>query len=435
MNNPFLARFDGEPALVNADMQNRFTASLNAVMNHELASQAQVSAYASSDEFWTEMGSYSKMLRPYSVNNGILQIPVKGALLKDFPYQFFDYATGYEYIKMAFDRGLADADVKGIALIFDTPGGMVAGNFDLVDHIHSKRGIKPIAGFAQEHAYSAGYSLISAVDPGRVNVSRTGGVGSIGVVTSHVDVSAQMDQRGIKVTFIHAGKHKVEGNPYEALSDDTKARIQSRIDGLYGIFVSTVARNRGMDEKAIRATEALTFSAEEAVSNGLADNIGSLEDAIVAFATSLSKTEDENMSFTQEQLDAAVATATASAKEEGKNEGMNEGVAQERARVSAIVTSEAGAARPKAAMKMALNDKFAALDADAIVELLADLPEEKAEAPAAESPKGKDGAATDFATAMDNADHPNAGAPSEKPLDKSSARANAALGSIGVNYQ
>lgn len=434
MNNPFLARFDGEATLVNADMQGRFTACLNGLMNHELSEQIQTSTYSASEDFWTELGASSKRIRPYLVHDGILHIPVKGVLLKDFPYQFFDMATGYEYIRMAFDRGLRDPEVNGIAMIFDTPGGMVAGNFDLVDHIYENRGVKPIAGFAQEHAYSAGYSLISAADPGRVNVSRTGGVGSIGVVTSHMDVSEAMEKSGIKVTFIHAGKHKVDGNPYEALSDDAKARIQKRIDGLYGIFVSAVARNRGMDEKAIRDTEALTFSADEAVSNGLADNIGSLEDAIVAFATSMSK-EDNTMSFTQEQMDAAVATATATATNEAMTEGLSQGVAQERARISTIVTSEAGAARPKAAMKMALNDKFAALDADAIVELLADMPEENAEVIQVDQPKGKDGAAADFAAAMNHAEHPELGAPGEKVQDKSSTRAQSALSAIGVNYQ
>jgi hypothetical protein len=53
-------------------------------------------------------GRGSKRLRPYIVQNGILLIPVKGVLLHDFPYQLFDYATGYEYIGKAFERGLGD---------------------------------------------------------------------------------------------------------------------------------------------------------------------------------------------------------------------------------------------------------------------------------------------------------------------------------------
>jgi ClpP class serine protease len=303
---------------------------------------------------------------------------------------------------------------------------MVSGNFDLVDHIASKRGVKPIAGFANEHAYSAGYSLISAVDPGRLSVARTGGVGSIGVVTAHVDYSEAMKNSGVKVTFIHAGKYKVEGNPYETLSDDAKERIQTRIDGLYDIFVSTVARNRGIDEKDVRATEALTFSADEAVSKGLADSVGSLEDAIAAFAADMSNRKDEKMSYTKEQLDAAVAEASATAK----IEGVKEGASAERSRISAIVNSEAGAKRPKAALKMATNEKFAAVDGAAIVEMLAELPEEKAQV--ADAPKGKEGAAADFAAHMDNAQHPQAGAMSEVSAeDQRKARLRAAAAAAG----
>lgn len=432
MSNPFIARFHGEPVLVNADAGDRVSTLLDSLGRHDLAAVVMNTDFAATDDFWTELGpDFSKMLRPYNVRGGVLQIPVRGVLLKDFPYQFMALATGYEYVRMAFRRGLADAEVKGIAFVFDTPGGMVAGNFDLVDEIHAARGIKPIAGFADEAAYSAGYSLISSVDPGRINVARTGGVGSIGVVTAHVDASAAMDRMGVKVTFIHAGKFKVEGNPYEALSDEAKARIQARIDGLYDIFVATVARNRGMDEKAVRETEALTFSAQEAVSNGLADSIGSLDDAIAAFAADMSKMEDETM-FTQEQLDAAVATATASAKVEGHAEGMKEGAAAERARISAIVNSDAGMARPKASLKMATNEKFSAVEPDAIVEMLADLPEEKAEAPKADGTKGKDGAAKDFSAVMDAADHPNVGAQGDlTPEQMASNRRKAAAAGAG----
>lgn len=423
MSNPFLAKIDGEAIMAAENSAGQITSLLNALVNHEHANLVMSTEFASTCDFWTEYGDYTKYIRPYRVSGGILQIPVKGALMKDFPYQFYGMATGYEYIRAAFDRGLADPEVKGIALVFDTPGGMVSGNFDLVDHIHASRGVKPIAGFANEHAYSAGYSLISAVDVGRVSVARTGGVGSIGVVTAHVDYSKAMENAGIKVTFIHAGKYKVEGNPYETLSDEAKERIQTRIDWLYDIFVSTVARNRGMDEKAVRATEALTFSADEAVSNGLADSVGSLDDAIAAFAASMSK-EDENMTTKD------TAAVDQAALDAARNEGIAAGAAAERSRISAIVNSEAGAKRPKAALKMATNDKFAAVDSDAIVEMLADLPEEKAEV--VDAPKGKDGAAADFASEMNKAQHPNAGTISEPTAeDARKARRLAAAAAAG----
>ncbi|HQT14833.1 S49 family peptidase [Reyranella sp.] len=284
MVNPWLARFAGAPALVAPHMRDRFEASLTALaarFDTELAAQQD-----GGDDFWTELGPYaSRRLRPYNVVNGILELPVRGVLLHGFPYQFLDWATGYEYIWKAFDRGLGDDAVKGIALIIDSPGGMVAGNFDLVDRMFAARGIKPVRAYASEYAYSAAYSIASAADS--ITLPRTGDVGSIGVVTTHLDVSKAYEEIGFKVTFIFAGKHKVDGNAYEPLPDDVKASIQADIDYLYGIFVDTVARNRGLDPNTVRATEANTFRADEALEAGLADFVGPLDNALADFAADL----------------------------------------------------------------------------------------------------------------------------------------------------
>jgi ClpP class serine protease len=76
------------------------------------------------------------------------------------------------------------------------PGGEVSGCFDLVDAIYAIRGKKPIWGILNEYAYSAGYAIASACD--YVTVPRTGGVGSIGVITMHVDMSKAIDSAGLK---------------------------------------------------------------------------------------------------------------------------------------------------------------------------------------------------------------------------------------------
>ena len=430
MNNPLLASFKNQPALISVGMEQTFESYLDQASTMLNKVQAAGDAPQMSDDFWFAEGDWRAFLRPYHVKNGTLMIPVKGVLLHDFPYQYGAYATGYAYIDKALERGLADPEVKRIAWVIDSGGGAVAGCFACADRIYAARGSKPMQAFANEHAYSAAYAIASAVGP--INVAETGGVGSIGVVTAHFDVSAAVEQAGYKITFIHFGKHKVDGNPYEALSPEVKERIQSRIDGLGEVFVQRSARNRGMDAEAVRATEALTFTASEAVSNGLADSIGSLDDAIAAFAADMSNQEDDNM-ITQEQLDAAVTEAKASAKAEGVKEGTAAGANAERARFAAIVNSEAGQARPKAAMKFATNDKFAAIDADAITEMLADMPEEKAAAPApkndAQAPKGKDGAAADFVQTMNTAEHPEAGSPAAKTEEQARAdrRKNAAM--------
>lgn len=76
--------------------------------------------------------------------------------------------------------------------------------------------------------------------------------------------------------------------------------------------------------------------------------------------------------------------AVTDARAEGKAEGLKEGATAATTRIKAITSSDAAKTRPSAAMKLALNDKLAAVDADGIIEMLADMPEEKAAAPAKE---------------------------------------------------
>ena len=411
MTNPILARFQNNEAVL---IDPQASAMLNAYARQASATLSTIVSAKDtpqmSDDFWYHPSDWRAAYRPYVVKDGILHIPVKGALLNDFGYALGSWATGYDYIRRAFDRGLGDGDVRGIALVIDSPGGMVAGNFDLVDHIFANRGAKPIAAFAHESAYSAAYSLASAADPGSLYVARTGGVGSIGVVTSHVDVSKAVADDGLVITFIHAGAHKVDGNPYEALKPEVKARIQERIDALYAIFVSTVSRNRGLSEEAVRATEAATFMAPEALSNGLADSIRSLDDALADFSASLNPNSgDETMAdISQADHEVAVAAARTEGTTQGHAAGVEagraEGVTAERSRIAAILDSEAAADRPAAARMLAFDtDK----DAESATVALAKLPAEKADggtsiaAPTGGAPTGM------FTAAMDGSPNPD----------------------------
>src|SRR5690625_4142211 len=83
-------------------------------------------------------------------------------------YSFFGWATGYTYSREAFEGGMADPDGARIAMVINSGGGEVAGNFDLVDTIRGYRGQKPIEAFVDEHAYSAAFSLASRSEERRV---------------------------------------------------------------------------------------------------------------------------------------------------------------------------------------------------------------------------------------------------------------------------
>ena len=214
--------------------------------------------------------------------DGIAVIPVEGTLVHRFGHlDPYSGMTGYDGIQTKLDAALADPNVRGILMDIDSPGGEVSGCFDLTDYIFQARQMKPIWALADELACSAAFSLASACS--RIIAPRTAQIGSVGVLTAHVDHSQMLKQAGLDVTLIFAGDHKVDGNPYEPLPANVRDEIQAEIDQLYGMFVRTVARNRGMSEQAVRDTQARVYSTGEAESAGFADETMAARDVLAAF--------------------------------------------------------------------------------------------------------------------------------------------------------
>ncbi len=222
----------------------------------------------------------------YDVVGGIAIIPVEGTLVQKLgtlrPYSGM---TGYDGIRQNFLTAMQDTSVKAIMLNICSPGGEVSGCFDLVDLIYMHRGRKPIEAVLDEYAYSAGYAIASAAD--RITVPRTGGVGSVGVITVHVDMSKAIADAGLKVTFITHGALKAEGAAELPLSDEALSRIQSDINTMGELFVQTVARNRNISADVVRGFEAGTFLGQNGVEVGLADEVMSPDAAFSALYQSL----------------------------------------------------------------------------------------------------------------------------------------------------
>lgn len=208
----------------------------------------------------------------YEIVAGVAIIQVYGTLVQKLgclrPYSGM---TGYDGIRQNFLMALSDPDVKAIMLDIDSPGGEVSGCFDLVDAIYRARGKKPIWSILNESAYSAAYAIASAAD--RIVVPRTGAVGSVGVIWMHIDWSKALAGAGFKVTFITYGEAKADGHPEIPLSDEALARFQADINTMGELFVTTVARNRNISDKAVRDTQAVTYLGAAGVSQGLADDV------------------------------------------------------------------------------------------------------------------------------------------------------------------
>jgi len=240
-----------------------------------------------------QIGDLAVERRPYALADGVAIIGVQGALIDKLGWWGSSYVTGYDGLRWQLAAAHEDADVRGIVLDVDSYGGMVAGCFDLCDFALAAKQAsgKPVAAILSEEAYSAGYAVASTADT--IAVPRTGGVGSIGVVSMHIDISGALERWGEKITLLKAGAHKTDGNHYEPLPDDVRARVETELEDLRQLFAATVVRNRAGASKppsleAVLATEARTYGGPaqlaEALSLGLADAILSPAEAFAAFA-------------------------------------------------------------------------------------------------------------------------------------------------------
>lgn len=217
----------------------------------------------------------------YRVEDRVAIVPVMGELVNRGAWIGASSGlTSYEGLDAALRAAAADAGVRGIVLDMNTPGGEAAGAMEAGALVRTIGHQKPVVAFVNGLAASAGYAIAAGAT--RIVTIASGGLGSIGVVMLHLDRSAALERAGVKPTLIHAGAHKVDGHGFAALPDAARARIQGQIEGLYDLFVRSVASHRRLPEAAVRGTEADMFMGAKAVAAGLADEVRTIDDALVA---------------------------------------------------------------------------------------------------------------------------------------------------------
>jgi signal peptide peptidase SppA len=328
--------------------------------------------------------------KPFAFQDGVAIIPIHGSLINRFG-QCYGYVTGYNFIRRQRDAAMADPDVTAIIYDVNSGGGEAAGCFELADESFALRGTKPTISVVDSACYSAAYALASTSD--QVVVTPTGGAGSVGVYTMHVDMSKMLENWGLDITLIHAGEHKVDGHPYAELPEDVRADMQKSVDATYNKFVESVARNRNLSVEAVKDTQARCYSADDALALGLIDSVASPLEAIRAFLGGPSEASNDE-------------TTGDSLME------LNEAKQAERQRVGAIIGHPNAKGREAMANHLALNTEMSVDDAAALL----------AVAPVAQvaEPEKKDEAAKPknekFVEAMNQDDHPNVG-PDGKPLE------------------
>jgi protease IV len=195
-------------------------------------------------------------------------------------------------VREELEKAEADDQVRAVVLRINSPGGTVTASdvlFHEITRFKERRKVPVVASILDVGA-SGGYYVALAAD--RIFAHPTTVTGSIGVLMLTVNASGLLEKIGVSASYVTSGAFKDMGSPFRALRPEERALFQDLIDGFYGRFVGLVAQSRKIDEARVRAfADGRIYTAGEALSLGLIDQVGYLEDAIAAARSAAGLTE------------------------------------------------------------------------------------------------------------------------------------------------
>ena len=201
-------------------------------------------------------------------------IPVFGVIDKRSG-EYGDVST--DAIGASLDSLVADRQVRNIVGVFDTPGGSVAGVQELGEKWRAARDHKNTIAIASPMAASAGYWL--AAQSAEVVAEPSAQVGSVGVISMHVDMGKALEQAGYKVTLITSSKYKGEGHPFGPLGEEATGDRQAKVNHYDAAFVEALAKGRSTTAHKVEKHfgEGRMLTPDAAKERGMIDRVATFE--------------------------------------------------------------------------------------------------------------------------------------------------------------
>ena len=186
-------------------------------------------------------------------------------------------------VREELEKAANDDAVRALVVKINSPGGTVTATDILYRELSAFKARRkiPVVATILDVGASGGYYVALAADT--IIAHPTTVTGSIGVMMLTVNAEGLLKQVGVAPLTIKSGAKKDMGSPFRALSDEERRIFQTIIDGLHARFVALIAKARRLPEAKVQElADGRVFTAEQARSLGLVDEVGYLEDALVA---------------------------------------------------------------------------------------------------------------------------------------------------------
>lgn len=187
-----------------------------------------------------------------------------------------------EGFKDLLDRAEGNPLIKAVVLRVNSGGGTATAGEEMTEYL--KDFSKPVVVSCASMNASAAYEISSQAD--YIYTARSSAVGAIGTALEMMDYSKLLAMLGISADVITSADSKDSSYGYRPLTEEERAYYQRQVDQINQMFIENVAEGRSMTVDQVKPlATGLTFTGVDAVSNGLADEIGTLEDACQKAAT------------------------------------------------------------------------------------------------------------------------------------------------------
>ena len=194
----------------------------------------------------------------------------------DGTIQYDGSACSPEGFKALLDEAADSDDIKAVVLRVNSGGGTATAGEEMATYLRQFE--KPVVVSSASINASAAYEISAQADS--IYVAKSTEIGAIGTAMQVQDLSGLFEMLGIGMEVITSADSKDSSYGFRPLTDEERAYYQRMIDQINEVFIQNVAEGRSMSVEDVRAlATGLSFTGIDAVENGLADEVGTLEDA------------------------------------------------------------------------------------------------------------------------------------------------------------
>jgi len=218
-----------------------------------------------------------------SANKQIARISVEGTISGgQGSTAFANNGYNHEQLMKQLEAIQKNQSIKGVLLYINTPGGSVYESAEI--HRELKKIIdkgKKIYVSMGGTAASGGYYIATAAD--KIFATKETLTGSLGVIMQNMNYKELANNYGVKFNTIKSGEFKDIMSPTKEMTEEDREILESLVNESYEQFVSVIEEGRGMSEERVKElADGRIYSGQQALDNGLVDQLGFEEEALKA---------------------------------------------------------------------------------------------------------------------------------------------------------